>query len=115
MATGAGLRGTTTAASENAGHGRGTGGTPNAPSNFASSVRPNCHACTAGLHNRITAATHSATESHKGVRHRLLAISALCFCRRSDTSEILLVPEGGLTKHEEPFGFNAQLVIPMEV
>src|SRR5687768_12015538 len=63
MATGAGLRGTTAAASENAGHGgdRGRGGAPNAASSVPSSVRPSCHACTAGLHNRITAAAHSAT------------------------------------------------------
>ena len=61
MASGAGLRGTTAAASENGGHGGTTGGAPNAASSVASSVRPSRHACTAGLHNRITAAAHSAT------------------------------------------------------
>src|SRR5204862_7265823 len=49
------------AASETGGHGGGTGGAPNAASSVASSVRPSRHACTAGLHNRIAAAAHSAT------------------------------------------------------
>src|ERR1700679_1585905 len=61
MASGAGLRGTTVAASENGGHGGTTGGAPNAASSVASSVRPSGHACTAGLHNSITAAAHSTT------------------------------------------------------
>jgi hypothetical protein len=61
MATGAGLRGTTAAASENGRHGGGAGGAPNAASSVASSVRPSRHACTAGLHKSITAAAHSAT------------------------------------------------------
>ena len=62
MATGAGLLGTTAAASENGEHGgdQTSGGAPNAASSVASSVRPSRHACTAGLHNSTTAAAHSA-------------------------------------------------------
>ncbi len=57
------MRGTTAAASANGGHGgdQTGGGAPNAASSVASNVRPSRHACTAGLHNRTTAAAHSTT------------------------------------------------------
>src|SRR5438093_4005557 len=51
----------TAAPSENGRHGGDTGGTPNAASSVASSVRPSRKACTVGLQNSVTATAHSTT------------------------------------------------------